>query len=44
MTECIRLDIDCAEICRVASAFMARRSDLAADVQRLGRVCDACGE
>jgi hypothetical protein len=45
MTECIRLDIDCAEICRLASAFMARGSDFAVDIcSACAAVCDACGD
>jgi hypothetical protein len=38
MARCIALDVDCAEICRVASAYMGRSSELA------GIVCDACAE
>lgn len=38
MAECIALDIDCADICRVAAAYMGRNSPLAA------AVCDTCAE
>lgn len=45
MAECIRLDLDCAAICRMAAGFMARDSARAADVCRLcAQVCDACGK
>ena len=38
MARCIALDIDCAEICRLAAGYMARGSELAA------AVCQACAE
>jgi hypothetical protein len=38
MARCIALDIDCAEICRLAAAYMSRGSDLA------GAVCDMCAD
>lgn len=45
MARCIALDIDCAEICRLAADYMARGSELAGDVCKLcADICDACGE
>jgi hypothetical protein len=38
MARCIALDMDCAEICRVAAAYMSRDSELA------GAICDVCAE
>ena len=44
MTECIRLDSDCAEICWMAAGFMSRGSRFAADLCRVcAEICDACG-
>ena len=44
MAECIRLDIDCAAICRLAAGYMARGSDFAHDVcSACASVCEACG-
>ena len=43
MARCIALDIDCAEICRLAAGYMARGSELAAAVcQACAEVCEAC--
>lgn len=43
MTECIRLDRDCAEICWTAAAWMSRDARFAIDLCRLcAEVCDAC--
>lgn len=45
MARCIALDIDCAAICRLAAGYMARSSELSAQVcQMCADVCDACGE
>lgn len=45
MARCIGLDIDCAEICRVASAFMSRGSELAGAVcATCAEVCEACAD
>ena len=45
MARCIALDIDCAEICRLAAAYMARGSPLAGEVcETCALVCEACGE
>ena len=43
MAECIRLDIDCAAICRLCVGFMARGSDFDSRLCALcAEVCDAC--
>lgn len=43
MAECIRLDRDCADICRLAAAFMARDSRFAKAICGLcATICDAC--
>jgi hypothetical protein len=45
MARCIELDIDCAQICRLAAAFMARGSEMAEVVcAACAEVCEACGE
>jgi hypothetical protein len=45
LRECIRLDIDCAEACHFATAYMARGSEFAPDACALcADVCDACAE
>lgn len=45
MARCVRLDIDCAAICRLAVGTMARGSELAADVCELcAEICDACAQ
>lgn len=45
MARCIALDMDCAQICRLASAFMARGSEFAAALCRqCADVCQACGD
>lgn len=44
MAECIRLDIDCAAICRLAAGYMARGSEFAGDIcQVCADICEACG-
>ncbi len=45
MARCIRLDIDCAQLCRLAASYMARDSDFAdAICIACAEVCDACAE
>jgi uncharacterized protein DUF326 len=45
MALCISLDIDCAQICRLASGYMARDSEMAGTIcEACAEVCDACGE
>jgi hypothetical protein len=38
MARCISLDIDCAEICRLAVSYMSRGSELS------GALCEVCSE
>ena len=45
MGRCIQLDMDCAEICRLASAYMSRGSELAGMIcETCAEVCEACDE
>lgn len=45
MARCIKLDVDCAEICRLAVAYMSRGSELASTICGVcAEVCEACGE
>ena len=45
MSRCIALDIDCAQLCAVAAAMMARDSDHAGAICALcADVCQACGD
>ena len=45
LTRCIQLDMDCAEICRLASAYMARESELVTEMCSFcADVCAACAE
>ncbi|MBP5980524.1 MAG: four-helix bundle copper-binding protein [Halomonas sp.] len=45
MAECIRLDIQCAQICRLAVAFMAQNSEYAQDICQLcADICQKCGD
>ena len=45
MARCIQLTTDCAEVCRLAVAYMARGSELTADVCEVcATVCDACAQ
>ncbi len=45
MVRCIRLDRDCAAICRLAAEAMVRGSEFAARICALcAEICDACGE
>jgi hypothetical protein len=45
LARCIALDFDCAQICRLASAFLSRGSESAVDACDLcARICDACGD
>lgn len=44
MVRCVALDIDCADLCRLAAAYMARGSEFAKDLCTLcAKVCEACG-
>lgn len=43
-TRCIALDMDCAEICRMATSYMARGSEFAMQLCAMcADVCEACG-
>jgi len=45
MARCIALDMDCAAICRLTSAFVARGSDFAGELgSACAAVCRACAE
>lgn len=45
LTECIKLDRDCALICSVAAELMARGSRFAKEMCLLcAKVCQACGD
>lgn len=45
MARCIALDMDCAQICRMAGAYMARGSEFASAICRLcADVCQTCGD
>ena len=45
MARCIRLDMDCSAICRLASAAMARGSEQASAICGLcAQICDACAD
>lgn len=44
MAECVKLDIDCAEVCRYAAGAMARDSQCVAQICGLcAEICDRCG-
>ena len=45
MAECIRLDLQCAAICRLAAQYLAQDSRFAIQLCELcAEVCKACGE
>lgn len=45
MAPCIKLDMDCAQICRLAASYMARGSRFAQALCRLcGEICETCAE
>ena len=45
VAQCIALDIDCGQICRMAASYMARSSEFAVAVcQMCADVCDSCGD
>lgn len=44
MARCIALDMDCAQICRMASAYMARGSEFVKAICQLcADICQTCG-
>lgn len=45
MGRCVELDIDCAQICRLAAGYMARGSEFAHTMcQVCADVCEACAQ
>jgi hypothetical protein len=45
MARCVALDMDCAQICRLAAGYMARDSEFAVAIcQACAEVCEACGD
>jgi len=43
LTKCIKLELDCAEICRLATSFLSRGSDHAVHIlKECAEICDAC--
>jgi hypothetical protein len=45
MARCIALDIDCAQLCRLAAGAMARGSEVAQVIcAACAQVCDMCAE
>ena len=45
LSKCIKLDIDCAEICQSASAFVSRDSDHAKHLlKECAEICRRCAE
>jgi hypothetical protein len=45
MARCIALDMDCAQMCRLAVAYMSRGSEFASSIcQACADVCEACGD
>src|SRR3546814_6110182 len=45
MARCIKLDMDCAQLCRLAASYMARGREFAQALCRLcADVCQACGD
>ena len=43
LARCIQLDMDCADICRLAGGYMGRGSDLASAIcESCAQICDAC--
>lgn len=45
MVRCVALDMDCAQICRMAASYMARGSEFAGTIcQACAELCEACGE
>lgn len=45
MAHCIALDMDCAQVCRLAAGYMARDSEFASALcQTCADVCEACAD
>ncbi|OXS94238.1 MULTISPECIES: four-helix bundle copper-binding protein [Burkholderiaceae] len=44
MARCIKLDMDCAQICRLSASYMARDSEFARKMCKIcADICEACG-
>lgn len=45
MAKCIALDLDCADICRLAATYMARDSTFASDIcEACAEICETCAD
>ena len=45
LAKCIKLEIDCAEICRLTISFLARGSEHAEHIlKECAEICDACAK
>lgn len=45
MARCIALDMDCAQVCRLAASYMARGSEFAGALcGTCANICDACAD
>ncbi len=45
LAKCIKLEIDCAEICRLATSFLARGSEHAEHIlKECAEICEACAK
>ncbi|MBS8241530.1 four-helix bundle copper-binding protein [Marinobacter lipolyticus] len=45
MVRCIRLDVDCANVCRLTAGALARESECLSTMARAcAEVCQACGD
>ena len=45
MADCIRMDIQCAQICRLAASYMAQDSEYAKDICQLcADICQKCAD
>ena len=45
LAQCIRTDLDCADICRLTASMLARGSDSIDDLCRLcAKICGACAD
>jgi hypothetical protein len=45
LSRCIKLDIDCAEICKLAASYVARGSEHVQHIlNECAEICEACGE
>lgn len=45
MAECIRLDMDCAQICQITASFISRNSDHAGHlIKECAEICSKCAQ